>query len=33
MKRLDAVFNGRGKVTVRRNRVSGSALDAVGRRR
>ena len=29
MKRLDAVFNGRGKVTVRRNRISGSALDAV----
>jgi hypothetical protein len=30
MKRLDAVSNGRGKVTVRRNCVSGSALDAVG---
>jgi response regulator of citrate/malate metabolism len=30
MKRLDAVSNGRGKVTGRRNRISGSALDAVG---
>jgi hypothetical protein len=30
MKRLDAVSNGRGKVTVRRNCVSGSALDAAG---
>ena len=30
MKPLDAVSNGRGKVTGRRNRISGSALDAVG---